>query len=131
MPSEKTLLVAGVVGLGAVIFLYAVKKHQANQLAYRNQPGLISQPGVAANVGLSQLILATTGGLSDAISGAFSRSGNLNDPGLESNEPTDFPGMDYTYDNSNSYSTQYGAISDAPASYDTSYSSDSDSDEGF
>jgi len=121
--TEKTMLIAGAIGLGAVVLLLAARKHQANQLAYRNQPGLISQPGVAANVGLSQLILATSGGLSDAISGAFSRSGQLNDPGLESNEPTDFPGMDYTYENSNSYSTQYGrAISAAPSSsgWDTS-----------
>jgi hypothetical protein len=121
---EKTFLIGGAVAVGAIVVLALIKQNRRNQLAYRNQPGLIDQPGVAANVGISQLILATTGGLSDAISGAFSRSRDLNDPGLESNDPADFPGMDYTYDNSNSYSTNYGAISSAPQATDQYYAGD-------
>lgn len=129
MPTEKTLLIGGVIAVGAIFALAALKRQRLNEQVYRNSPGLISQPGQAANYGASQLILQTTSGLGNFIRDQFSRSGDRNDPGLESNSATDFPGMDYNYENSNSYSVNYGAISDAPSSVDTSYPSDDDSEE--
>jgi hypothetical protein len=106
--TEKTVVYVGGGLIAAWLLFSFIRAQRQQQLAELNQPGLISQPGLAVNKGLSQVILAASGGLSDAISGAYQNSGSgLNDPGLESDESTDWQGADYSYEQSNSYASSY------------------------
>jgi hypothetical protein len=119
---EKTVVLIGGLALVAVIFFAFMRQQQANQLAALNQPGLLTQPSLPAPTGtLGQILsglnfagpgLASLGaGLSSfasAVGSGFSpQSSGSNDPTLEGSDATDFPGMDYSYANSNSYVTPF------------------------
>jgi hypothetical protein len=119
--NTKTVLIVGSVAAGALILYALVKKSTANQAAYLNQPGLENQTGMPAppqtgfsgilsSILNSGLVSGSVGTLQDA----FSSTTDANDPGLESNDATDFSGMDYTYENSNPYQT-----TDPQAIYDS------------
>lgn len=111
--TEKTVFIVGGLAIGAVLLFSFMKHTQQNRLVALNQPGLLGQPSMPANYDLANIISSTAGGVADFFNNVFSGSGSgdLNDPGLEYQDSTSYPGADYTYQNSNSYGSYYDSSS--------------------
>lgn len=119
--NKNFVIFAGIAAAAVVVFLY-LRKQAANQAAYLNEPGLVSQPGigeVAQNAGSAALgqIIGSFGssisglissGISSIGSGFSSQSGGSNEPGLEDDSSYE---QDYESDSAtdfNNDSTDYG-----------------------
>lgn len=121
MNEKNVVIFAGLALAAVVVFLY-LKKQSANQIAYLNEPGLVSQPGIGATAqaagsqAIGQIIGSFGSSLSGLISsgissignGFSSQNGGSNEPGLEDNDTYE---QDYSSDDAsdfNSDSTDYG-----------------------
>ena len=108
--TEKNVLLIGGLGVLAILLFSWFKRAQLNAIAAANQPGLVYQPsmpapGVGGTLGsiLSGISIGTSA--IGSIFASLPNAGGSNDPGLESGEDDiAYPGNDYTYANSNSYS---------------------------
>lgn len=107
MSEGKTVLIVGGIGIAAVALLMFLKKTQANNTAYLNEPGLETQPGLGATLqssaagALSNIIgsfgSSISSGISNLIGGAFSgQNGGSNEPGLDDESDISYPGTDYS-----------------------------------
>jgi hypothetical protein len=107
MSEGKTVLIVGGIGIAAVAVLMFLKRTQANNAAYLNEPGLETQPGLGAVAqssaagAISQIIgsfgNSISSGISGLIGGAFSgQFGGSNEPGLEDDSDISYPGTDYS-----------------------------------
>jgi hypothetical protein len=104
---ETVLIVGGVVIAGALVYM-ALKAQAANTESALNQPGLETAPSVPVTAGgiLGSILSSGTGALGGGLStlaDAFGSTTDTNDPGLETDDSTDFSGMDYTGSNSDPY----------------------------
>ena len=121
MNEKNVVIFAGIALAAVVVFLY-LKKQSANQNAYLNEPGLVSQPGIGATAQAagSQALGSIIGSFGTSISGLISsgissigsgfssQSGGSNEPGLEDNDTYE---QDYSSDDANDFnndSTDYG-----------------------
>lgn len=106
---EKKVLLLGGLGVAAIVVFVLLKNAQAQRVAYLNQPGLIYQPSMpladSGQAALGNIITGLGSGIGNLFAGFGSGGGSLNDPGLEADDETAFPGMDYSYANSNSYAS--------------------------
>ena len=131
--TEKTVLIVGGLGLGAVLLFSFFKQAQLNALAAANQPGLNYQPSMpypSDQTGTLGSILSGisvgTSALGNLFAG-FGSSGASNDPGLDSGEDDiayQSGTNDYSYDNTNSYAagvTQNSTTIDDPGTLGGSY----------
>jgi hypothetical protein len=103
---NKNILLFGAIGIGIIAVIYFLKQSQVAQAAYANEPGLETQPGIAAtaNSTLGNLLSSVSAGLSGLTSGSLGslgglfspQSGGSNDPGLETlgDENISYPGTD-------------------------------------
>jgi hypothetical protein len=130
--TEKTVLIVGGLGLGAILLFSLFKQSQLNALAAANQPGLQYQPSMPYpdDTGTLGSILSGISIGSSALGSifaGFSNSGTSNDPGLDSGEDDiayTAPASNYSYDDSNSYApgvTQNSTLSSDDSTLASSY----------
>lgn len=105
--TERTVLIVGGVGLGAILLFSFLKQTAANNLAAANQPGLEYQPSIPYEPPstLDSILSGASVGIQSLgnLFGSFGAASTNNDPGLDTDPSIAYPGDNYTYSNSNSY----------------------------